>query len=299
MKTFSLLSRTAGCFLACIGAGLVSVHAASSSFEATDGAYVNGTSIQAKTDSSIGSAWSNVGNANSSTANVYDGTLAIRITDSSTSASSGATTAWTNADSLLLSPFTFKFSMAVGADVSDGTGNQVQIYLGQPVAGDANNWAKVTYDDSTADSVANGVLRLYTGTGAANSDYGVNLGNYTTYSALGQYVTFSITVDPNTHKYTNVTVDGTLTANPVDMTSTVLASNGGTIPWTSTLGTPSDQMLLVTGGNDTGTFDFDAFSITSAVPEPGTGALLIGAMTLLPLLRRRLRQGSCTRSMPS
>lgn len=296
MKTFSFLSRTAGCFLACIGAGLVSVHAASSSFETTDGNYVNGTSIQAKTDSSIGSAWSNVGNANSSTANVYDGTLAIRVTDVSGGASgtsSGATTAWTNADSLLLSPFTFKFSMAVGADVSDGTGNQVQIYLGQPVAGDANNWAKVTYDDNVVDGSQNGVLRLFTGTGAANSDIGVNLGLYTGYSALGQYVTFAITIDPTTHKYTNVTVNG------IDKTDLVLASNGATIPWTSTLGTPSDQMLLVTGGNDTGTFDFDAFSITSAVPEPGAGALLIGAMTLLPLLRRRLRQGSCTRSMPS
>lgn len=284
MKTLSLLRA---CFLACVAVGLVSAPAASTSFETTDGSYVNGASIQGKTDTAIGSAWSNVGNANSSTANVYDGSLAIRVTDSSTTNSSGATTAWTNADSLLLSPFTFKFSLAVGADVSDGTGNQVQIYLGQPVAGDANNWTKVVYDDSNIDGLQNGVLRICTGTGAANTDYAVNLGLYTAYSAFGEYVTFSITIDPTTMKYTSVTVDGTLTANPVDLTTTVQASNGGTLPWTSTLGTPSDQMLIVTGGNDTGTFDFDAFSITSAVPEPGTWALLVIAMILLPLLRRR------------
>ncbi len=291
MKTLSLLGRTAGCLIACVAVGLISAHAASSSFETTDGSYVNGASIQGKTDTSIGSAWTNVGNANSSTANVYDGSLAIRVTDTSTTNSSGATTAWTNADSLLLSPFTFKFSMAVGADVSDGTGNQVQVYLGQPVAGDANNWTKVVYDDSAVDGVRNGVLRISTGTGAANSDYGVNLGLYTAYSAFGEYVTISITIDPTTMKYTSVTVDGTLTANPVDLTTTVQASNGGTVPWTSTLGTPSDQMLIVTGGNDTGTFDFDAFSITSAVPEPGTWAMVVLAMILLPLLRRR--RASC------
>lgn len=278
MKTLTKVFL-AGCWLLlCASIGVSSLYAVTSSFETTDGAYVNGSTIAAKTDTSIGAAWSSVTNVASSTANVYDGALALRLTDASSSASSGATISWTNADSLLLSPFTFQFSMAVGADVSTGTSRQVQVYLGQASAGDFNHWAAVVYDD--------GILRLSTGTGVSGSDYGVNLGNYTTYSPLGSYVTFSITIDPTTHKYTNVSIDGTLTANPVDLTTTVLASNGGTIPWTSASGNPPNQMLIITGGNDTVTADFDAFSI-NAVPEPGTWALVVMALASLLFVSRR------------
>ncbi|PAW79499.1 MAG: hypothetical protein B9S32_02875 [Verrucomicrobia bacterium Tous-C9LFEB] len=250
--------------------------AVSSSFETTDGPYVNGSSIGGKTDSSIGGSWSSVSGAVSSNVNVLDGSLAIRATDTSTSTSAGGTMSWTNAASLMTSPFTFQFSLAIASDYSVGTTNQVQVYLGQAQAGDFNHWASVYFDE--------GNFKMATGNGTTDS--WVGLGSYTTYSNYGEYVTFSLTIDPTTKKFTNVTVDGTKTAVPSSFTTAVQASNGGTIPWNSASGTPSNQMLLITGGNDTVTVDFDAFSITSAVPEPSAWALLLLASALLPLRRR-------------
>ncbi len=259
-----------------LGCGGASALAVGSSFETTDGTYVNGSSIGGKTDSSIGASWTNVTGAVSSNANVLDGSLAIRVTDSSASTSSGGTISWTNAASLMTSPFTLQFSLAIAGDYSTGTTNQVQVYLGQAQAGDFNHWASVYFDE--------GNFKMATGNGT--SDSWVSLGSYTTYSNYGEYVTFSLTIDPTTKKFTDVTVDGTKTTVPTSLTTAVLASNGGTIPWNSASGTPPNQMLLITGGNDTVTVDFDAFSIASAVPEPSGWALLLLASALLPLRRR-------------
>lgn len=276
MRTLSLSSVLSAVLI--LSGGSSAALAVSSSFETTDGTYVNGSSIGGKTDSSIGASWTSVTGAVSSNANVLDGSLAIRVTDSSTSTSSGGTISWTNAASLMTSPFTLQFSLAIASDYSVGTVNQVQVYLGQAQAGDFNHWASVYFDE--------GNFKMATGNGT--SDSWVGLGSYTTYSNYGEYVTFSLTIDPTTKKFTNVTVDGTKTATPTSYTTAVQASNGGTIPWTSASGTPPNQMLLITGGGDTATVDFDAFSITSAVPEPSAWALLLLAVALWPL-RRRLK----------
>lgn len=270
-KTPSLLA-----FLSLAATTLPAFSQVVTSFEnPANGTYANGTTVIGKTDSSTGGAWSlfsgATGDIFSSNINPLQGSLAVRINDASTSAASGAFLAVPNSSSILTSPFTFEFSFAINS-VSAGTGSQVQIYFGNAVVGDSNHWLRLTYND--------GNLQIITGNGSTDSP--VNIGAYTSYSNLGQYVTFSLTIDPTTHKYTNAVVSGSLLTQ--DVTAAVLASNAGTIPWTASGGiNPGTTLAIVVGSNDTAVVDFDVLRIV-AVPEPST-ALLLGLGLAVPMFR--------------
>lgn len=247
-----------------------------------NGTYANGTTVIGKTDTATGGAWTLFSGSSadiiSSNANPLEGSLAVRINDASASSASGAFLAAPNANSLLTSPFTFEFSLAIDS-VSAGTGSQVQVYFGNNVIGDSNHWLRFTYND--------GNLQIVTGNGS--TDTAVNVGAYTSYSALGDYVTFSLTIDPTTHKYTNAVVSGTLLTQ--DVTASILASNAGTIPWTASGGiNPGNYVGVVIGSNDTAVVDFDVLRVV-AVPEPQT-ALLFGLGIAFPLFRAMGRRRS-------
>lgn len=244
-------------------------------FETTDGGYTNGATPGS--DTSAGSSWAGITSTVASSANPFSGSLAVRITDSSASAAAGAKLNLVNSSAVLTDEFRVKFSMSVGSDISAGTGNQVWVLFGQDFVGTGNHWFRLNYDDGT--------LRLYTANGSGGGYFGVNLGTYASYSPLGGYVSFDITIDPTTHTYTNVSISGSLLT--ADKTSVVAASNGGTIPW-SGAGAPGTMLNILTGGNDLGTVDFDALSVTAAIPESSTSALVFGSIaTCCAMLRRR------------
>lgn len=274
------LASTAIAAISLLGAAPQARSQVLTSFEnPANGTYTNGATVIGKTDTSTGGAWSNFsGNSAdmySSNAHPLAGVLSVRLQDADAlgSLATGAHLQVPNASSLLTSPFTFSLSMAINS-VSAGTGSQVQIYFGQQLVGDGNHWLRAVYND--------GNLQIVTGNGSIDS--AVNVGAYTTYSPLGSYVTFNLTIDPSTHKYTSATISGTLSS--ADVTSTVLASNGGTIPWTSSAGNPGTTLGLIIGSNDTAVVDFDVLSV---VPEPSTAALLgLAALALGYTIRRRL-----------
>lgn len=249
-------------------------------FEASDGAYVNGSTIISVNDTTFGAAWTSFGTGGTVTASnalPKSGSLSLHIDDSSTSQATGAAINIANASSLFTQPFTFQFSLNIQS-VSTGTGSQVQIYFGQNLVGDGNHWLRFVYND--------GNLQVITGNGNANSDTAVNIGAYTTYSPLGSYIDISLSIDPTTHKYTNVSIAGTLLS--ADVTATVLASNGGTIPWTSASGNPLSHLNALIASNDTGIFDLDSIGVAAAIPEPSTSAALasLGVLGIVALRRR-------------
>lgn len=263
----------------------LAAHAVVTSFETTDGAYANGTTVIGVSDNKLGGTWTDLfntvgtaGTINASNALPASGSLALGFTKSSNTSALGAAINAANTSSLFAQAFTLNFSLNIGT-ISASTGSQVQLSLGQSTSSDGNHWTRFVYN--------NGTLQLVTGTGAATSDTAVNLGSYTSFSPLGSYINVSISIDPATHKYTNVSIAGTATSQ--NLTSAVLASNGGTVPWTSSLGNPSASLLAFMGSNDTGTVYFDNISV-SAIPEPGSFALLAGgAIGFVAVSRRRRR----------
>lgn len=220
-----------------------------------------------------------------STANPYSGSQHLRLTDSTT----GAESIIKNVGAInVTQPFTVSFAFAVSG-VSDGTGAQAQILFGttNSLVGSSPYWFNVFYDDSSADTLANGSLFIGTNSASGLSVSNINLGAFTTYAPIGSYVSFSITIDPTTFKYTSVTITGA-TSGLVDKTSVVQTGGSlGTVPHLSTAASsvPTDFTVL-TGGNDTLTLDFDAFSF-SQVPEPSTYAALAGIVSLGFVIRRR------------
>lgn len=246
-----------------------------SGFDVANGAYTNGATVVGVQDTSLGGTWAALFSSattasTSSSAKPADGSLDIRIANSGSA--TGAQLAAANVASLLTSPFALSLSFDVVSESGTGTGPQFQ--FGSSTIGNGNNWLQVNYNSA-------GNLALVTSNGAG-SYLSVTLGSYASFSNLGDYVTLSVTIDPTSHKYTGVTLSGT--KQSLDLTSTVLASNGGMIPWNGTA--PSDYLSLYEGSSTTSTVDFDKFSITP-VPEPGIVALVAGGLVAVSLGYRR------------
>lgn len=280
----SMTRRLAGASFIALSAFSVPESRASvvTGFETSNGSYANGSTVIGVNDTTFGGAWASFGTGGSvtaSNASPDSGLLALRINDSSTSQATGAVVNIANASAILGQEFTFKFSLNIQS-ISAATGSQVQVYFGQNLVGDGNHWLRFVYND--------GNLQVVTGNGNAGSDTAVNVGAYTTYSPLGSYIDVSLSLDPATHKYTGVSIAGTLTS--ANLTSTVLASNGGTIPWTSSAGNPSAFLNLLIASNDTGVVDFDSVGV-SAIPEPSSFAAIaaVGVLGAAAMRRRRNR----------
>ncbi|EIP98531.1 hypothetical protein OpiT1DRAFT_02988 [Opitutaceae bacterium TAV1] len=251
-------------------------------FEVSNG-YTDATSVVGVNDSGIpgSAAWESQGNAAStSSANPLSGDLALRILRTAeTAGSSGAKIDLSGAGVDFTSgTVTLGFSMAI-SNYSAGTGNQVQILFGNNTInpGGSKYWTSLIFSD--------GVLYLYRDNSGLSNNTGVNLGAYTTYSALGGYIDFSISFDPVAKTYTNVTLTGTETS--ADLTSSFA---GTALPWLSgTAGDPGQWLTLVVGGNDIVTVDFDNLSLSS-IPEPSAFALCAGLAGLVAVLSIRRRR---------
>lgn len=277
-------------------AGILAIGIQSSSaafitgFETSSGYGTNTTVIGVHDSSAPGTnAWERFASLPSpdsrmvtSTANPQTGTQALRfINDGSGTAL--ATTLQLGSSVNVANPFNIHFGMALN-NISAGTGNQAQVYFGfnGSQLGVQPYWFSLIYND--------GSLNLYLNNAANNNIIAVNLGLYTTYSALGSYISFDFAIDPATNKFTNVQITGTLTS--ANLTSTVLAAaGGGTIPHLSA--TPNTYFSFTSGGNDTITADFDNLQITT-IPEPSTNALIMGsfALGIMVLFRRRLSKSA-------
>ncbi|PAW78309.1 MAG: hypothetical protein B9S32_07190 [Verrucomicrobia bacterium Tous-C9LFEB] len=269
----------------------------STGFETTSGSYTAGSPVSGVHDTGLpGTAsWSTLFGSTSAItvtnnpANVKSGTQALHVVDADTSAY-GVSYNLAGAVNYS-SAFTLHFSLnvsSVGLAPTATFGTPIQFYLGD------NSTSAGTKAYWTSGYVSSGgVLYLYVASSTNGSSVtGVNLGSYTTYSAYGQYVDFDITIDPTTHKYTNLTLTGAA-SGAVDKTSTLLgSSSGGEIPWlNNTLGTPSSTFVLAAGGGGASVFDIDNLSISN-VPEPTTIALAaFGTMILLGRHRSRRRYG--------
>lgn len=290
------ICRTVSLALLCAASVTLNARADfSTSFETTSGSYTTGSTVIGVHDTGLtGTAsWSALFGSTSAmvitdTAGmVKTGTQALQITDSTTSSAYGASYNLTGAVNYS-NPFTLHFALNVAS--YGGTGNPVQFYLGDnsTSAGSKAYW--------TAGFLSSGFLYLYEASSVGGSSAtAYNMGAYTTYSPLGNYVTFDITIDPTTHKYTGVTISGT-TSGAVDKLSTLTSQPGaGEIPWLNGSGTntaPLNYFVVAAGGAGTATFAIDDLSISN-VPEPQSVTLLAlaaGGMALACLRRRRACQ---------
>jgi len=223
-------------------------------------------------------AFGGVSTINSSTAHPQTGSQALNITKTAADPAMGATLNLGSSIDLT-NPFTITFAMSIES-VSAGTGNQAQFLFGT-IGSDVSSqphWTRIVYNDGT--------LYITVNNAAGNGSQEVSLGSYTTYSPIGSYVTFSLSIDPTTFKYTNVQVSGSTSS--ANLTSTVLASaSGGTVPHLNfNAAETGGNVSFLSGGNDAVNVNFDNLSV---VPEPGS-AFLLGAGLSLLLLMGRNRQ---------
>jgi hypothetical protein len=254
----------------------------STGFETSSG-YTSGASVLGVHDSAAeeGNTWTSLfGTASQMTtsdANPADGDLALTVVAPGDAAQMAYLDLGSSAPTS--DKFNVKFDLAISSDVSVDTGNQVQIYFGaengSSYLSDATTpfWFSVIYND--------GQLLLSTRS-ESGTVFKTSIGDYTTFSDLGEYITFDITIDPSFNKYTSVSLSGTTSS--ADVTSTILAQNEGTIA--SKGGTPENIFSVVTGSNDTGTVYIDNLSVTS-IPEPSALALFLGLSASAILYVRR------------
>jgi hypothetical protein len=189
-----------------------------------------------------------------STANPQNGSQALRFANKAEGVPLGTSLQLGSAfDSK--KAFNIHFGMAL-SDISEGTHSQVQVYFGQrhPVIGTTPCWFGLIYN--------NGNLAL-----AVNSSdnttpaFYVTLGKYTDYADEGKYITFDISIDPATMKYTRVLISGALATKDVLGLVQSTSRSGGTIPHLDAI--PDTCFSFVSGGNDTVTADFDNLEITN------------------------------------
>lgn len=262
----------------------------SSGFEpVTDGTYtVTTTEIVGKQDTSLsGSAsWTSIwtpptGVIFSSQTGVA-GSYGVRIVGDGTTVSGGTTARGTqiqvsNATSLLSSPFTFSLAMNVRSVGSPTSGQQAQVQFGAQTFGSGSSWLKFGYDGTSTGQYY--YIQGWNGSGLVSRS--VLTSNVT--AGLGEWVTFNLTVDPDSHLYTSATVTGSKGTVAFDLTGLQMAWNGTNAP------TNANYLSFVTGGSDIVTVDFDNVSISS-IPEPATAGLLVGGLLLGFAGRRRNRR---------
>jgi len=250
-------------------------------FETSSGYGTNATVIGVHDTSAGGTnTWQNVSgfsnSVTSSTVLPQTGLMSLRLLDTSTSAGTAASLDLGSAFNFA-QPFTLSFSMAITA--TGGTAGLVfNVWLGNAVNSlSTKEWTHFAYDSSTQN------VGVYVSNAAGTSTQLVTLGKYTDFATAGQYMTASISIDPTTRKYTNVTLSGALATT--DVTSSVLAVNSGTIPWIpSTAGNPGSNFWVSSGGLGTVTAFIDNVSV---IPEPGPAVLVgLGLVPVLGLVRR-------------
>lgn len=258
-------------------------------FETSSGYGGNGVTVVGVQDTTapVGTTWANVsgftggGAVTSSTVNPHSGTQSLRLFDSSTSAGTAVELNLAGTTGLsLASAFTVQFSWAYSG-VGGTLGGALNAWLGiDSNSTSAKDWMHVNYDTS------NDYLGIYLSNVAGTSSTLQTLAKFSDLASAGSYVTWSLTIDPTTHTYTNVTLSGDL--GTFNATSLVQSVNSGTIPWRSSVaGDPSSILWFSTGGAATITGFVDDISISN-VPEPSSYALLgLGFCTLLGLMRRR------------
>lgn len=270
-----------GALVALLSFGTYAHGAFVTGFETTSGYGTNTTVIGVHDTAAPGTnAWTKLFTGadsivTSSTAHPQTGSQALTFDKTDDSVAIGVTlTLGSSVD--LTQPFTMEFALSINS-VSAGTGNQAQIYLGAPntTAGISPFWTRVTYD--------NGMLKVMVNNAAGTGVGTVDVGNYTTYSNLGDYINFSISIDPATMKYTNVSIAGSLSS--ADVTATVLASaSGGTVPHLTTaaidMGT---NVTFVSGTNDLINMNIDNLQV---IPEPTAAVLVCAGLILVSRLRR-------------
>lgn len=256
----------------------------STGFETTDGYTSGGGTVISVTDSSSGTAWQSVSGFSSgvatSTLSAQSGSMALRLNDSSTTGGLAASLDLASAVNFS-APFTLQFSLSITSVTATSAGSGLGIWFGNVSnSNSAKEWTHLVYDSAT------GNLVLYVSNSAGNSSQAVTLGAYTSFATFGDYMTFSLTIDPTTHQYTNITLSGSL--QTLDLTSTVAAVNNGTIPWVSTTaGDPGSNLWFSTGSAAALTAYIDNVSI---VPEPGMSVLLVTAVSFLLWARRSGRR---------
>ncbi len=267
--------------LSLLGGTAASVASFDTGFETSSGYGTDTTVIGVHdTDAPAGANWNRLFGSSSvdsritsSTANPQTGLQALRLDGNGTAALSASVNL--SAALSMTNPVHIHFGMALD-NISAGTGNQAQVYFGAATT-TSSYWFSTYYTDGF----------LYLGVNTPSGDYnsGVNLGAYTDFSQLGEYITFDVTIDPTEFTYTSVVLTGTV-SGAVDKTATVQAYNNGTLPHLHDL-SPDMYFSFVTGSNDTITADFDNVSVSS-VPEPATVAFLFltGAWLLLRKRRR-------------
>ena len=272
-----------GALVALLSFGTYAHGAFVTGFETTSGYGTNTTVIGVHDTAAPGTnAWTKLFTGadsivTSSTAHPQTGSQALTFDKTDDSVAIGVTlTLGSSVD--LTQPFTMEFALSINS-VSAGTGNQAQIYLGAPstAAGTDPFWTRVTYD--------NGMLKVMVNNAAGTGVGTVDVGNYTTYSNLGDYINFSISIDPATMKYTNVSIAGSLSS--ADVTALVLAStSGGTVPHlTATAVEMGTNITFVSGSNDLINMNIDNLQI---IPEPTSAALAcMGLILAVSTLHRR------------
>ncbi len=251
-------------------------------FETSSG-YTTNASVIGVQDTSApeGNLWGNVsGFSNSVTSsNVFPqtGLLSMRILDTSTSAGTAAALDLGSSVLDTSKPFTIQFSWAI-TETGGTPGAALNMWFGTAVNSlSQKNWTHVNYNSNTQ------ALGVYVTNAGGTSSQVVDIGNYTTIANFGEYMTWSITIDPVLKKYTNVTISGSL--GSIDATTTIQGVNGGVIPWISnTAGDPPFNLWFSTGGAATITAYVDNVSI---IPEPTASMLALGAFILLASRFRR------------
>lgn len=272
-------------------AGSLSAATVSSGFEpVTDGTYtVTTTEIVGKQDTSLSASasWTSIwtpptGVIFSSQTGVA-GSYGVRIVGDGTTVSGGTTARGaqiqvSNATSLLSSPFTFSLAMNVRSVGTPTSGQQAQVQFGASAFGSsASSWLKFGYDGAASGQYY--YIQGWNGSGIVSRSVQASLVT----AGLGEWVTFSLTVDPTSHLYTSATVTGSKGTTAFDLTGLQMAWDGTNAP------TNANYLSFVTGSSDVVTVDFDNVSISS-VPEPATAGLLVGGLLLGFVGRRRNRR---------
>lgn len=216
--------------------------------------------------------------ANGGSVQSHSGSQALRISDTNTTAYAIALNLAGAID--YSKAFTFSFDIALassGANGAAGSTPFINVRLGTDTNSNSNkSWLRFS-------SNVDGSLSLWTNSGGATTAQ-TNVGNLADFVSAGAYLSVSISIDPVTHTYTNLTLSGDL------RTETITSISGLTLPWIpNTAGEPPAIFWAHTTGAAISTSYIDNVSLTN-IPEPSAGAALLGLGGLSVALGRRVRR---------